>query len=148
MLTLRIRNAQHSFSLGETLILLQDTLEKCGYLSQLSGKVKTWRRRFFVLRNGELFFYKSQVDPLVFILFIDLLAGLFSLSACSVIGLFVRQYYMLDCHSHVGLLSYSRQKILLDPNTYKRLKKTHLFIMPQAHNLQIFGENSLCQATK
>ncbi|KAL8624370.1 hypothetical protein ACOMHN_012770 [Nucella lapillus] len=39
-----------------------DTLEKCGYLSQLSGKVKTWRRRFFVLRNGELFFYKSQHD--------------------------------------------------------------------------------------
>ena len=43
--------------------MLQDTLEKCGYLSQLSGKVKTWRRRFFVLRNGELFFYKSQVGP-------------------------------------------------------------------------------------
>ncbi|KAK7482214.1 hypothetical protein BaRGS_00026563 [Batillaria attramentaria] len=39
-----------------------DTLEKCGYLSKLSGKVKTWRRRFFVLRNGELFFYKSQHD--------------------------------------------------------------------------------------
>ena len=51
------------------LMLLQDTLEKCGYLSQLSGKVKTWRRRFFVLRNGELFFYKSQVGPLM--LFVD-----------------------------------------------------------------------------
>ncbi|XP_041353761.1 pleckstrin homology domain-containing family H member 2-like isoform X2 [Gigantopelta aegis] len=41
-----------------------DTLEKCGYLSKLSGKVKTWKRRWFVLRNGELFYYKSQHDVL------------------------------------------------------------------------------------
>ncbi|XP_071081218.1 pleckstrin homology domain-containing family H member 1-like isoform X1 [Haliotis cracherodii] len=41
-----------------------DTLEKCGYLSKLSGKVKTWKRRWFTLRNGELFYYKSQHDVL------------------------------------------------------------------------------------
>jgi hypothetical protein len=41
---------------------LQDTLEKFGYLSKLGGKVKMWKRRWFVLRNGELFYYKSQVS--------------------------------------------------------------------------------------
>ncbi|XP_048737628.1 pleckstrin homology domain-containing family H member 1-like isoform X3 [Ostrea edulis] len=42
----------------------QDTLEKFGYLSKLGGKVKMWKRRWFVLRNGELFYYKSQHDVL------------------------------------------------------------------------------------
>ncbi|XP_022332423.2 pleckstrin homology domain-containing family H member 1-like isoform X4 [Crassostrea virginica] len=41
-----------------------DTLEKFGYLSKLGGKVKMWKRRWFVLRNGELFYYKSQHDVL------------------------------------------------------------------------------------
>lgn len=41
---------------------IQDTLEKFGYLSKLGGKVKMWKRRWFVLRNGELFYYKSQVS--------------------------------------------------------------------------------------
>ena len=43
-------------------LFFQDTLDnKAGYLSKLGGKVKTWKKRWFVLRNGELFYYKSQV---------------------------------------------------------------------------------------
>ncbi|UYV83520.1 PLEKHH2 [Cordylochernes scorpioides] len=38
------------------------TLEKCGYLTKLGGKFKTWRRRWFVLREGALLYYKSQHD--------------------------------------------------------------------------------------
>ncbi|XP_053395925.1 pleckstrin homology domain-containing family H member 1-like [Mercenaria mercenaria] len=41
-----------------------DTLDKCGYLSKLGGKVKTWKKRWFVLRGSELFYYKSQHDML------------------------------------------------------------------------------------
>ncbi|KAK3597816.1 hypothetical protein CHS0354_029375 [Potamilus streckersoni] len=41
-----------------------DMLDKCGYLSKLGGKVKTWKKRWFVLRNGELLYYKSQHDVL------------------------------------------------------------------------------------
>ncbi|GAB1608428.1 pleckstrin homology domain-containing family H member 1-like isoform X1, partial [Argonauta hians] len=41
-----------------------DTLEKCGYLSKLGGKVKMWKRKWFVLRNGALYYYKSQHDVL------------------------------------------------------------------------------------
>ncbi|XP_069117939.1 pleckstrin homology domain-containing family H member 1-like isoform X2 [Argopecten irradians] len=41
-----------------------DTLEKFGYLSKLGGKVKMWKRRWFVLRNGDLIYYKSQHDVL------------------------------------------------------------------------------------
>ncbi|KAJ8308071.1 hypothetical protein KUTeg_012945 [Tegillarca granosa] len=41
-----------------------DSLEKYGFLSKLGGKLKIWKRRWFVLRNGELFYYKSQHDVL------------------------------------------------------------------------------------
>ncbi|XP_071044238.1 uncharacterized protein CG43867 isoform X3 [Parasteatoda tepidariorum] len=40
----------------------KETLEKCGFLTKLGGKFKTWRRRWFVLRNGTLSYYKSQTD--------------------------------------------------------------------------------------
>lgn len=36
-------------------------LEKSGYLTKLSGKLKTWRKRWFVLKNGTLSYWKSQV---------------------------------------------------------------------------------------
>ncbi|XP_064600082.1 pleckstrin homology domain-containing family H member 1-like isoform X2 [Liolophura sinensis] len=42
----------------------RDTLERCGYLSKLGGKVKTWKRRWFVLRDQEILYYKSQHDAL------------------------------------------------------------------------------------
>ncbi|XP_032788772.1 pleckstrin homology domain-containing family H member 2 isoform X2 [Daphnia magna] len=39
-----------------------DELEKSGYLTKLSGKLKTWRKRWFVLKNGTLSYWKSQSD--------------------------------------------------------------------------------------
>ncbi|XP_035206715.1 uncharacterized protein CG43867-like isoform X2 [Stegodyphus dumicola] len=40
----------------------KEPLEKSGYLTKLGGKFKTWRRRWFVLKNGALSYYKSQAD--------------------------------------------------------------------------------------
>ncbi|CAH1262661.1 PLEKHH1 [Branchiostoma lanceolatum] len=40
----------------------RETLEKCGYLTKLGGRLKCWKRRWFVLRNGELSYYKSPSD--------------------------------------------------------------------------------------
>ncbi|XP_035301239.1 pleckstrin homology domain-containing family H member 2 isoform X2 [Cricetulus griseus] len=39
-----------------------ELLEKSGYLLKMSGKVKTWKRRWFVLKGGELLYYKSPSD--------------------------------------------------------------------------------------
>ncbi|XP_041107363.1 pleckstrin homology domain-containing family H member 2 [Polyodon spathula] len=39
-----------------------ETLEKSGYLLKMGGKVKTWKRRWFVLKGGELLYYKSPSD--------------------------------------------------------------------------------------
>ncbi|OQR78798.1 hypothetical protein BIW11_00249 [Tropilaelaps mercedesae] len=38
--------------------------EKCGYLSKLGGPLKTWKKRWFVLREGRLHYYKSEGDVL------------------------------------------------------------------------------------
>ncbi|EGW03191.1 Pleckstrin-likey domain-containing family H member 2, partial [Cricetulus griseus] len=38
-----------------------ELLEKSGYLLKMSGKVKTWKRRWFVLKGGELLYYKSPL---------------------------------------------------------------------------------------
>uniref|UniRef100_A0A3Q2Q4X7 Pleckstrin homology domain containing, family H (with MyTH4 domain) member 1 n=1 Tax=Fundulus heteroclitus TaxID=8078 RepID=A0A3Q2Q4X7_FUNHE len=35
------------------------TLEKSGYLLKMGSQVKAWKRRWFVLRNGEILYYKS-----------------------------------------------------------------------------------------
>lgn len=40
----------------------RESLEKSGYLTKLGGKLKTWRRRWFVLKNGVLSYYKTQND--------------------------------------------------------------------------------------
>lgn len=37
------------------------SLERSGYLTKLSGKLKTWRKRWFVLKDGELMYWKSKV---------------------------------------------------------------------------------------
>ncbi|XP_050526156.1 uncharacterized protein CG43867 isoform X3 [Daktulosphaira vitifoliae] len=37
-------------------------LDKSGHLAKLGGKLKTWRRRFFVLSNGKLRYWKTQND--------------------------------------------------------------------------------------
>lgn len=39
-----------------------ETLEKIGHLVKLGGKLKTWRKRWFVLKNGTLTYWKSQHD--------------------------------------------------------------------------------------
>lgn len=44
------------------MFLLQEPLEKSGYLLKMGGKVKTWKRRWFVLKGGELLYYKSPVS--------------------------------------------------------------------------------------
>lgn len=40
----------------------EKTLEKSGYLTKLGGKIKSWKRRYFVLKNGTLSYWKSQVQ--------------------------------------------------------------------------------------
>ncbi|XP_072425397.1 pleckstrin homology domain-containing family H member 1 isoform X2 [Chiloscyllium punctatum] len=39
-----------------------EPLEKSGYLLKMGGQVRTWKRRWFVLRNGEILYYKSPSD--------------------------------------------------------------------------------------
>lgn len=39
-----------------------ENLEKSGSLAKLGGKLKTWRKKWFVLKNGVLTYYKSQTD--------------------------------------------------------------------------------------
>lgn len=43
-------------------LCLQDMLEKSGYLLKMSSQVKAWKRRWFILRNGEILYYKSPVS--------------------------------------------------------------------------------------
>ncbi|OCT79346.1 hypothetical protein XELAEV_18026158mg [Xenopus laevis] len=38
-----------------------ELLEKSGYLLKMGGKIKTWKRRWFVLKGGELLYYKSPL---------------------------------------------------------------------------------------
>lgn len=40
----------------------KESLEKSGYLTKLGGKLKTWRKRWFVLKNGTLTYWKSSVS--------------------------------------------------------------------------------------
>ncbi|XP_015206720.2 pleckstrin homology domain-containing family H member 1 isoform X1 [Lepisosteus oculatus] len=40
----------------------QEPLEKSGYLLKMGSQVKAWKRRWFVLRNGEILYYKSPSD--------------------------------------------------------------------------------------
>lgn len=37
-------------------------LEKSGYLLKMGSQVKAWKRRWFILRNGEILYYKSPVS--------------------------------------------------------------------------------------
>ncbi|XP_052001626.1 pleckstrin homology domain-containing family H member 1-like [Xyrauchen texanus] len=39
-----------------------ETLEKAGYLMKMGSQVKAWKRRWFILRNGEILYYKSPSD--------------------------------------------------------------------------------------
>uniref|UniRef100_A0A8C2HUB6 Pleckstrin homology domain containing, family H (with MyTH4 domain) member 1 n=1 Tax=Cyprinus carpio TaxID=7962 RepID=A0A8C2HUB6_CYPCA len=39
-----------------------ESLEKMGYLLKMGSQVKAWKRRWFILRNGEILYYKSPSD--------------------------------------------------------------------------------------
>ncbi|XP_063764073.1 pleckstrin homology domain-containing family H member 1 isoform X2 [Eleginops maclovinus] len=39
-----------------------EMLEKSGYLLKMGSQVKAWKRRWFILRNGEILYYKSPSD--------------------------------------------------------------------------------------
>ncbi|TSN67090.1 Pleckstrin homology domain-containing family H member 1 [Bagarius yarrelli] len=39
-----------------------ESLEKSGYLLKMGSQVKAWKRRWFILRNGEILYYKSPSD--------------------------------------------------------------------------------------
>ncbi|KAJ6667244.1 hypothetical protein lerEdw1_017222 [Lerista edwardsae] len=43
-------------------VVCSEPLEKSGYLLKMSNQVKTWKRRWFVLRNGQIMYYKSPSD--------------------------------------------------------------------------------------
>ncbi|CAO2586736.1 Pleckstrin homology domain-containing family H member 1, partial [Lemmus lemmus] len=40
----------------------REALEKSGYLLKMGSRVKTWKRRWFVLRQGQILYYKSPND--------------------------------------------------------------------------------------
>ncbi|XP_023611618.1 LOW QUALITY PROTEIN: pleckstrin homology domain-containing family H member 1 [Myotis lucifugus] len=42
--------------------LRAESLEKSGYLLKMGSRVKTWKRRWFVLRQGQILYYKSPSD--------------------------------------------------------------------------------------
>ncbi|KAM9354352.1 pleckstrin homology domain-containing family H member 1 isoform 2-T2 [Pholidichthys leucotaenia] len=39
-----------------------EMLEKSGYLLKMGSQMKAWKRRWFILRNGEILYYKSPSD--------------------------------------------------------------------------------------
>ena len=45
-----------------TLSVAENALEKSGYLTKLGGKIKSWRKRYFVLKNETLSYWKSHHD--------------------------------------------------------------------------------------
>lgn len=41
---------------------------KEGFLTKLGGRIKNWKRRWFVLEDGKLYYYKGPVStPLIFV---------------------------------------------------------------------------------
>ena len=54
--------ARRSTGSGNSAATAEKALERSGYLAKLGGRIKTWRRRYFVLKNGTLSYWKSQVS--------------------------------------------------------------------------------------
>uniref|UniRef100_A0A8C4FFK6 Pleckstrin homology domain containing, family H (with MyTH4 domain) member 1 n=1 Tax=Dicentrarchus labrax TaxID=13489 RepID=A0A8C4FFK6_DICLA len=51
-----------SYSCESTGPVSGEMLEKSGYLLKMGSQVKAWKRRWFILRNGEILYYKSPSD--------------------------------------------------------------------------------------
>ncbi|XP_020012992.2 pleckstrin homology domain-containing family H member 2 isoform X1 [Castor canadensis] len=84
-----------------------EPLEKSGYLLKMSGKVKTWKRRWFVLKGGELLYYKSPSDV------IRKPQGHIELSAsCSILRGDNKQTVQLTTEKHTHYLTADSPNIL------------------------------------
>lgn len=84
-----------------------EPLEKSGYLLKMSGKVKTWKRRWFVLKGGELLYYKSPSDV------IRKPQGHIELSAsCSIVKGDNKQTVQLTTEKHTYYLTADSPNIL------------------------------------
>lgn len=91
--------------LSETLIyvFLQETLEKSGYLLKMGSQVKAWKRRWFILRNGEILYYKSPVSTWVRL--ISTVPASEKLVACIYVG-----ERMMTCLERL-----KQQRLIIDP---------------------------------
>ncbi|XP_030641946.1 pleckstrin homology domain-containing family H member 1 [Chanos chanos] len=56
------RTSSYSCESVGPVCLFSETLEKSGYLLKMGSQVKAWKRRWFILRNGEILYYKSPSD--------------------------------------------------------------------------------------
>lgn len=51
----------HTAAVFGSLLRPQEVLEKSGYLLKMGNQVRAWKRRWFILRNGRILYYKSPV---------------------------------------------------------------------------------------
>ncbi|XP_057599200.1 pleckstrin homology domain-containing family H member 2 [Hippopotamus amphibius kiboko] len=108
-----------------------EPLEKSGYLLKMSGKVKTWKRRWFVLKGGELLYYKSPSDV------IRKPQGHIELSAsCSVLRGDNKQTVQLTTEKHTYYLTADSPNILEEwikvlQNVLRVQAANPLFLQPE-----------------
>ncbi|XP_006159972.1 pleckstrin homology domain-containing family H member 2 isoform X2 [Tupaia chinensis] len=108
-----------------------EPLEKSGYLLKMSGKVKTWKRRWFVLKGGELLYYKSPSDV------IRKPQGHIELSAsCSILRGDNKQTVQLTTEKHTYYLTADSPNILEEwikvlQNVLRVQAANPLFLQPE-----------------
>uniref|UniRef100_G3TYU2 Pleckstrin homology domain-containing family H member 2 n=1 Tax=Loxodonta africana TaxID=9785 RepID=G3TYU2_LOXAF len=108
-----------------------EPLEKSGYLLKMSGKVKTWKRRWFVLKGGELLYYKSPSDV------IRKPQGHIELSAsCSILRGDNKQTVQLTTEKHTYYLTADSPNILEEwikvlQNVLRVQATNPLFLQPE-----------------
>ncbi|ELK14747.1 Pleckstrin like proteiny domain-containing family H member 2 [Pteropus alecto] len=108
-----------------------ELLEKSGYLLKMSGKVKTWKRRWFVLKGGELLYYKSPSDV------IRKPQGHIELSAsCSILRGDNKQTVQLTTEKHTYYLTADSPNILEEwikvlQNVLRVQAANPLFLQPE-----------------
>nr|XP_054100990.1 pleckstrin homology domain-containing family H member 2 isoform X4 [Callithrix jacchus] len=108
-----------------------EPLEKSGYLLKMSGKVKSWKRRWFVLKGGELLYYKSPSDV------IRKPQGHIELSAsCSILRGDNKQTVQLTTEKHTYYLTADSPNILEEwikvlQNVLRVQAANPLFLQPE-----------------